>query len=173
MDLATRTMVEIGVPVGVIAAQSIGEPSTQLTLDTFHEGGVAGSSEASGIDRVKQLFEVRAPKNPAIVSPFDGILSFEETPEGGKFGKIKITSDMQKKTYLVKSDYKLAVKEGADLAKGAVYASRGASKLKTKEAGKVLEVNEDYIVLGVQEVYTKSLVGLAPKKTKVGDKVYK
>ena len=173
MDLATRTMVEVGVPVGVIAAQSIGEPSTQLTLDTFHEGGVAGSSEASGIDRVKQLFEVRAPKNPAIVSPFDGILSFEETPEGGKFGKIKITSDMQKKTYLVKSDYKLAVKEGADLAKGAVYASRGASKLKTKEAGKVLEVNEDYIVLGVQEVYTKSLVGLAPKKTKVGDKVYK
>ncbi len=173
MDLATRNLVEVGVPVGVIAAQSIGEPSTQLTLDTFHEGGVAGSSEASGIDRVKQLFEVRAPKNPAIVSPFDGVLSFEETPEGGKFGKIKITSETQKKTYLVKSDYEVVVKQGAELAKGAVYASRGASKLKTKEAGKVLEVNEDYIVLGVQEVYTKSLVGLAPKKTKIGDKVYK
>lgn len=85
MDLSTRSMVEVGVPVGVIAAQSIGEPSTQLTLDTFHEGGVAGSAEASGIDRVKQLFEVRAPKNPAIVSPFDGVISFEETPEGGKF----------------------------------------------------------------------------------------
>ncbi len=173
MDLATRNLVEVGVPVGVIAAQSIGEPSTQLTLDTFHEGGVAGSSEASGIDRVKQLFEVRAPKNPAIVSPFDGVLSFEETPEGGKFGKIKITSETQKKTYLVKSDYEVVVKQGAELAKGAVYASRGASKLKTKEAGKVLEVNEDYIVLVVQEVYTKSLVGLAPKKTKIGDKVYK
>lgn len=117
MDLATRNMVEIGVPVGVIAAQSIGEPSTQLTLDTFHEGGVAGSSEASGIDRVKQLFEVRAPKNPAGISPFDGTISFEETPEGGKFGKIKVTSEMQKKTYLVKSDYKVSVKEGADLAK--------------------------------------------------------
>lgn len=142
-------------------------------MDTFHEGGVAGSSEASGIDRVKQLFEVRAPKNPAGISPFDGTISFEETPEGGKFGKIKVTSEMQKKTYLVKSEYKVSVKEGAELAKGAVYASRGASKLKIKEAGKVLEVNEDYIVLGVQEVYTKSLVGLAPKKTKVGDKVYK
>lgn len=102
MDLATRNMVEVGVPVGVIAAQSIGEPSTQLTLDTFHEGGVAGSSEASGIDRVKQLFEVRSPKNPAGVSPFDGILDFEETPEGGRFGKIKVISDVIKKTYLIR-----------------------------------------------------------------------
>ena len=125
MDLATRNMVEVGVPVGVIAAQSIGEPSTQLTLDTFHEeNDVVGAAEASGIDRVKQLFEVRPPKNPAGISPFDGTISFEETPEGGKFGKMKVTSEMQKKTYLVKSEYKVIVKEGADLAKGAVYASK-------------------------------------------------
>ena len=173
MDLATRNLVEIWVPIWVIAAQSIWEPSTQLTLDTFHEGWVAGSSEASGIDRVKQLFEVRAPKNPAVVSPFDGVLSFEETPEGGKFGKLKVTSDVQKKTYLVKSDYEVVVKEGTELAKWAVYASRGASKLKVKEGGKVLEVNEDYIVLGVEEVFSKSLVGLAPKKTRAGERVYK
>jgi DNA-directed RNA polymerase subunit beta' len=86
MDLSSRKVVEIGIPVGIIAAQSIGEPSTQLTLDTFHEGGVAGQGDmATGIDRIKQLFEVRVPKNPAIVAPFDGILDFEETPEGGKF----------------------------------------------------------------------------------------
>ena len=108
----------------MIAAQSIGEPSTQLTIDTFHDGGVAGAAEASGIDRVKQLFEVRPPKNPAGISPFDGTISFEETPEGGRFGKIKVTSEMQKKTYLVKSDYKVIVKAGAELAKGAVYASK-------------------------------------------------
>ena len=173
MDLATRSLVEIWVPVWVIAAQSIWEPSTQLTLDTFHEGWVAGSSEASGIDRVKQLFEVRPPKNPAVVSPFDWTISFEETPEWGKFGKLKITSEIQKKTYLVKADYEVIVKKWAELAKWAAYASRGASKLKIKEAWKVLEVNEDYIVLWVQEVYTKSLVWLAPKKTKSGDKVYK
>lgn len=59
------------------------------------------------------------------------------------------------------------------LAKGAAYAAKGASKLKTKEAGKVLEVNEDYITLGVEEIFTKSLVGLNPKKTKVGERVYK
>ena len=173
MDLATRNLVEIWVPIWVIAAQSIWEPSTQVTLDTFHEGWVAGSSEASGIDRVKQLFEVRAPKNPAVVSPFDGILSFEETPEGGKFGKLKVTSDVQKKTYLVKSDYEVVVKQGAELAKWAVYAQRWASKLKVKEWGKVLEVNEDYIVLGVEEVFSKSLVGLSPKKTRAGERVYK
>ena len=173
MDLATRNLVEIWVPIWVIAAQSIWEPSTQVTLDTFHEGWVAGSSEASGIDRVKQLFEVRAPKNPAVVSPFDGILSFEETPEGGKFGKLKVTSDVQKKTYLVKSDYEVVVKKGAELAKWAVYAQRWASKLKVKEWGKVLEVNEDYIVLGVEEVFSKSLVGLSPKKTRAGERVYK
>jgi DNA-directed RNA polymerase subunit beta' len=86
MDLSSRKQVEIGIPVGIIAAQSIGEPSTQLTLDTFHAGGVAGQGDmATGIDRIKQLFEVRAPKNPAIVAPFDGTLDFEETPEGGKF----------------------------------------------------------------------------------------
>jgi DNA-directed RNA polymerase subunit beta' len=86
MDLSSRKLVEVGIPVGIIAAQSIGEPSTQLTLDTFHDGGVAGQGDmATGIDRIKQLFEVRAPKNPAIVAPFDGRLDFEETPEGGKF----------------------------------------------------------------------------------------
>jgi DNA-directed RNA polymerase subunit beta' len=86
MDLSSRRLVDVGIPVGIIAAQSIGEPSTQLTLDTFHEGGVAGQGDmATGIDRIKQLFEVRAPKNPAIVAPFDGTIEFEETPEGGKF----------------------------------------------------------------------------------------
>ena len=86
MDLSNRKLAEIGVPVGIIAAQSIGEPSTQLTLDTFHSGGVAGQGEiATGIDRSKQLSEVRPPKNPAIVAPFDGTIDFEETPEGGKF----------------------------------------------------------------------------------------
>lgn len=67
----------------------------------------------------------------------------------------------------------MIVKKGEMLAKGAAYAAKGASKLKTKEAGKVLEVNEDYITLGVEEIFTKSLVGLNPKKTKVGERVYK
>ncbi|MEI7919091.1 MAG: hypothetical protein WCH65_02515 [bacterium] len=85
----------------MIAAQSIGEPSTQLTLDTFHEGGVAqGGETTQGIDRVKQLFEVRDPKTPAIIAPFDGKVLFYET---NKVRYVKVISEYQKKTYLLKS----------------------------------------------------------------------
>lgn len=101
------------------------------------------------------------------------MISFEETPEGGKFGKIRITGEAQKRSYLVKDGYTVTVKPGEMLAKGGAYASKGSSKLKIKEAGRVLEVNEDFITIGVEEIFTKSLVGLAPKKTKVGAKVYK
>ena len=82
MDLATRKMVDIGAPIGIIAAQSIGEPATQLTMRTFHDGGAVaskGADMAQGIDRVKQLFEVRSPKNPAIIAPFDGTIAITET----------------------------------------------------------------------------------------------
>ena len=101
------------------------------------------------------------------------MISFEETPEGGKFGKIRITGEMQKRSYLVKEGYTVTVKPGELLAKGASYAAKGSSKLKIKEAGKVLDINEDFITIGVEEIFTKSLVGLTPKKTKVGARVYK
>ena len=162
VDLSTRTMVEVGVPVGIIAAQSIGEPSTQLTLDTFHEWGVAQWWETTqGIDRVKQLFEVRDPKTPAIIAPFDGKVSLYET---NKLRYIKVISEYQKKTYEIKSGYKLEIKKWEDIKKWWIYASKAKSKLKIKEAGKVLEIKSDYIVIGVQEEYVKSLTGLNPIK---------
>lgn len=189
MDLSSRKLVQVGVPVGIIAAQSIGEPSTQLTLDTFHSGGVAGQGEiATGIDRIKQLFEVRPPKNPAVIAPFDGTIDFEETPEGGRFGLMKITSDLQEEAYTIKSGYTLKVKEGQILAKGATYATKaksktskkgekattkGESQLKINESGKVLKITKDTLILGVQKTYAKSLYGLLPKKSKSGEKVLK
>lgn len=189
MDLSSRKLVQVGVPVGIIAAQSIGEPSTQLTLDTFHSGGVAGQGEiATGIDRIKQLFEVRPPKNPAVIAPFDGTIDFEETPEGGRFGLMKITSDLQEEAYTIKSGYTLKVKEGQILAKGATYATKaksktskkgekattkGESQLKINESGKVLKITKDTLILGIQKTYAKSLYGLLPKKSKSGEKVLK
>ncbi|GHW02823.1 DNA-directed RNA polymerase subunit beta' [candidate division SR1 bacterium] len=193
MDLSNRKLVEVGVPVGIIAAQSIGEPSTQLTLNTFHSGGVAGGGGeiATGIDRIKQLFEVRPPKNPAIVAPFDGTIDFEETPEGGKFGMIKITSDIIEKEYPIPAGFTCKVKVGQELAKGATYASKKkivATKLKAKtvvaaakgeslkkvtEKGQVLAVKKNSIILGVQENFSKSLFGLLPKKNRPGEKVIK
>lgn len=171
VDLSTRKIVEIGVPVGIIAAQSIGEPSTQLTLDTFHEGGVAKWGEqTTGIDRVKQLFEVRAPKTPAIIAPFDGTISIYET---GKMRYINITSEYQKKTYVVKDGYTVEVRKWQTLAKWWVYAGKAKSKLKVKEEGKVLETHKDRIVVGLQETITKPLLGLTPLKTKNGEEVFK
>ncbi|MFZ2150693.1 MAG: DNA-directed RNA polymerase subunit beta' [Candidatus Absconditicoccaceae bacterium] len=175
MDLATRKVVEIGTPVGIIAAQSIGEPSTQLTLDTFHEGGVAGKGGdiTHGIDRVKQLFEVRSPRTPAVVAPFDGTIYFSEVSEQNKTTVIKIVSEYTKKNYLIKDGYTTKLKKGQMLEKGASYAEKGKSKLKIKEEGKVLEVHDDCIVIGIQDIFSRPLTGLTAKKTKDGEKVYK
>ena len=123
-----------------------------------------------GIDRVKQLFEVRAPKSPAIIAPFDGVLSFYET---GKMRYVKIVSEFLKRTYLVKAGYTVDIKKGQVLAKGGVYASKSKSKLKVKEEGTVLEAHKDRIVLGVQETFTKPLLGLTALKTKDGTEVFK
>jgi len=171
-DLSTRRMVEIGVPVGIIAAQSIGEPSTQLTLSTFHEGWVAKwwwDATTLGIDRVKQLFEVRDPKIPAIITPFDGKVSFYET---NKVRYVKVVSEYQKKTYLLKTGYKVDVKKWEEVKKWWIFASKGKSKLKVKESGKILDIKADHIILGIQEEYIKSLTGLNAIK-KDGEEVFK
>ena len=159
-DLSTRRMVEIGVPVGIIAAQSIWEPSTQLTLDTFHEWGVAskGGDMTQGIDRVKQLFEVREPKMPAIIAPFDGKVN---SYEANKTSFVRVVSEYQKKTYMIKPGYTASVKKGEEVKKWGVFAAKGKSKLKVKEEGKILEIQKDHIIVGVQEEYVRSLLGLS------------
>ena len=72
-DLATGDLVRLGQAVGIIAAQSIGEPGTQLTMRTFHTGGVAGEDITQGLPRVEELFEARIPKGQAIMSEIDGV----------------------------------------------------------------------------------------------------
>lgn len=173
MDLGSRKMVEIGTPVGIIAAQSIWEPATQLTMNTFHTGWVAGKGGGDmtqGIERIKQLFEVRTPKNPAIISPFDGVLHFTEK---NKIPFLEVVSEYQRRNHIVKDGYEVLVKKWDYLKRGGAYAQKGASKLKIKDEWKVLEVYVDRIVLWVQEVYSKNITGLAPLITTSGTKVYK
>lgn len=172
MDLATREIVRLGTPVGIIAAQSIGEPSTQLTMDTFHKGGVvsAGEDMAQGIDRIKQLFEVRKPKTAAIVAPFDGVVHFTEQ---GKMRFMTIESHYEKETYLFKDGFKPTVKKGAELIKGSVYAISGKSKMKVKNDGTVLEVHKDHIVFGTKKYQEYSLIGLNPIGLEEGSEVLK
>jgi DNA-directed RNA polymerase subunit beta' len=74
-SLATGRLVEEGVAIGIIAAQSIGEPGTQLTMRTFHTGGVAGLDITSGLPRVEEIFEARVPKGEAIISEIDGVVT--------------------------------------------------------------------------------------------------
>lgn len=82
-DLANKSEVEVGEAVGIIAAQSIGEPGTQLTMRTFHTGGVAGGDITQGLPRVEELFEARKPKNNAIIAEIDGVVSWGEPDKNG------------------------------------------------------------------------------------------
>ncbi len=89
-NLATRELVEVGEAVGIIAAQSIGEPGTQLTMRTFHTGGVAGTDITAGLPRVEELFEARMPKGKAEISHIDGVVEILEGEDGAR--KVKVTS---------------------------------------------------------------------------------
>ncbi len=121
-NLATGKVVEIGEAVGVIAAQSIGEPGTQLTMRTFHTGGVAGTDITQGLPRVEELFEARIPKGKAIISEIDGEI---EIIRGEGIRKVKVTSrDVYDVPYVLTGrlhpvvEHGAVVQEGQEIAKG-------------------------------------------------------
>jgi DNA-directed RNA polymerase subunit beta' len=109
-DLARGQLVSIGEAVGIIAAQSIGEPGTQLTLRTFHTGGVAGVDITSGLPRVEELFEARIPKGQGIVSEIDGVVEITETEEGKRL-KV-ISSGVYRDDYPLPPGYEVVVDDG-------------------------------------------------------------
>ena len=88
--MAAGKRVDVGEAVGIIAAQSIGEPGTQLTMRTFHTGGVAGDDITHGLPRVQELFEARTPKGEAPIAETAGVVSFREDAKGKKIGTRKI-----------------------------------------------------------------------------------
>ncbi|HEY6379457.1 MAG TPA: DNA-directed RNA polymerase subunit beta' [Candidatus Dormibacteraeota bacterium] len=119
-NLATGRLVEIGEAVGVIAAQSIGEPGTQLTMRTFHTGGVAtgGSDITQGLPRVEELFEARVPRGKAVISEIDG--EVELVRADNKVGKIKVTQrDVLDTTYAIPPKHQVMVETGQSVAEGA------------------------------------------------------
>ncbi len=120
-DLGRGHTVDLNTAVGIIAAQSIGEPGTQLTLRTFHTGGVVGLDITSGLPRVEELFEARQPKAPAILSDIDGVAEVTHSDEGEK---IKISSsEVFREEYSLPSGFKVAVKDGQWVDIGTVLAS--------------------------------------------------
>jgi DNA-directed RNA polymerase subunit beta' len=134
-NLATGKIVEIGEAVGVIAAQSIGEPGTQLTMRTFHTGGVAGVDITQGLPRVEELFEARIPKGKAIISEIDGELEIIRQ-EGSR--KVRVTSKEEfEVSYPIDSKLQPLVKTGDDVMEGQELArdSKG-NGMRTRHAGK-------------------------------------
>ncbi|MEK7555526.1 MAG: DNA-directed RNA polymerase subunit beta' [Patescibacteria group bacterium] len=159
LDLGKNKPVEIGEAVGVVAAQSIGEPGTQLTLRTFHQGGIAGVDITHGLPRVEELFEARTPKGKAILAEDDGKIEDVEEKDGLKIIKLKITekttktkkkpkileySVLRTTTIFVKPNQQ--VKKGEQLCEGSID-PKELFELKNRE-----EV-ERYIVNEVQRIY--------------------
>lgn len=156
-DLAYTDVVKLGTAVGVIAAQSIGEPGTQLTMRTFHTGGVAGSDITQGLPRVEEIFESRPPKKKALIAEEGGLISIQEQqrtikgPKGeiitkSSFGEriLKIAyHDSEEDTYTIKDDFKLKVKDGETVGqKEVLYLDADSKKIKSKRFGRI-EIKEN------------------------------
>jgi DNA-directed RNA polymerase subunit beta' len=148
-NLATGRLVEIGEAVGVIAAQSIGEPGTQLTMRTFHTGGVAGVDITQGLPRVEELFEARIPKGRAIISEIDGELDIIRQ-DGSR--KVRITSREEfQVSYPLEAGMQVLVQDGQEVMEGQELARSDSAVLRTRHAGKVRVGKKEITVSAVDE----------------------
>ncbi len=156
LDLGRSAQVKLGEAVGIIAAQAIGEPGTQLTLRTFHAGGVAGTDITQGLPRVEEIFERRNPKNPAIVSETDGDVI--EVREEGREKIIKVLSDTKgdkkdnEMEYTVPFRRLPVVKVGDKVKKGQLLTDGSAKITEIFKAGGK-ELAENYIIDEINKVY--------------------
>ncbi len=163
MGLATHEEVNIGESVGIIAAQSIGEPGTQLTMRTFHQGGVAGGDITQGLPRVEELFEARKPKGLAIITEISGVVKIVEDK---KKKEVIITSKDDSKTYTIPFGSKLRVKDG-DEVKAADPLTEGSIN-----PNEILEIKGpegvyNYLIQEVQKVYRNQGVDINDKHIEV------
>ena len=168
-DLANKTSVEIGEAVGIIAAQSIGEPGTQLTMRTFHTGGVAGGDITQGLPRVEELFEARKPKSAAIIAEIDGIARNGEPDKNG-LKTIVIdpydAENQQSREYVIPYGVQTRVKEG-DSVKAGDNITDGAKN--PHDILRICGIREThrYLVKEVQKVYKSQGVEINDKHIEV------
>ncbi len=162
-DLVTREMVALGTPVGVIAAQSIGEPGTQLTMRTFHTGGIVGLDITQGLPRVEELLEARVPKYAAQISEIAGKVKIEESEEGYTV-KIKSTNlkPPVEREYFIPPTSELTVADG-DLVSAGTPLSAGYLDIKEVLSISGLRQAQQYIIDGTQEVYESQGVAINDK----------
>ncbi len=171
LDLGRNHLVQLGEAVGIVAAQSIGEPGTQLTMRTFHIGGIAGTDITQGLPRVEEIFENRMPKTEGIIAEFDGRII--EIKENQKQKIIRVQKEATKekedadiKEYAIPAVINVKVKQGDDVKKGQIL-SEGHLDLK-----KLFKINGEealhrYIVQEVQEIYQTQGEGINDKHLEI------
>ena len=164
-NMATGQAVQVGEAVGIIAAQSIGEPGTQLTMRTFHNGGVAGDDITQGLPRVEELFEARKPKGLAIITEFGGVATIKDTK---KKREIIVTNNEtgETKTYLIPYGSRIKIMDGAVLEAGDELTEGSVNPhdiLKIKGVRAV----QDYLIQEVQRVYRLQGVEINDKHIEV------
>ena len=164
-NMATGEAVQVGGAVGIIAAQSIGEPGTQLTMRTFHTGGVAGDDITQGLPRVEELFEARKPKGLAIIAEFGGVAAIKDTK---KKREIVITNNEtgESKTYLIPYGSRIKVLDGATLEAGDEL-TEGSVNPHDLLKIKGIRAVQDYMLREVQRVYRLQGVDISDKHIEV------
>ena len=164
-NMATGEAVQVGEAVGIIAAQSIGEPGTQLTMRTFHAGGVAGDDITQGLPRVEELFEARKPKGLAIIAEFGGVATIKDTK---KKREVVITNDEtgESKTYLIPYGSRIKILDGATLEAGDEL-TEGSVNPHDLLKIKGIRAVQDYMLREVQRVYRLQGVDIADKHIEV------
>ena len=163
-NLATGKEVNIGEAIGIIAAQSIGEPGTQLTMRTFHTGGVAGGDITQGLPRVEELFEARKPKGLAVIAEIAGRVEIDET--GKRKEIIVVPNEGEKQVYSIAYNSRLRVKEG-QMVKAGDPLTQGSINPHDIVRVKGIDGVQEYIVKEVQRVYRLQGVDVNDKHIEV------
>ena len=162
LNLATGNVVEVGEATGIMAAQSIGEPGTQLTMRTFHTGGVASAADITqGLPRVEELFEARIPKAKATIAEIDGKITRITDDKNNRF-KIYITNDVETREHITQYNAKLKVEKGDQVVAGQALTEGSISP---KELLAVTDPTtvEEYILKEIQKVYKSQGVDVSDK----------
>ena len=159
-DLSSGLPVNVGEAVGIIAAQSIGEPGTQLTMRTFHTGGVAGSDITQGLPRVEELFEARTPKKPAVMAEYDGVVRIH-AGEGTNVNDVILTTDEKDEVikYQIPYGMRLAINDGDHVIKGQAL-TEGNKAPSDIMAILGLDAVYEYIIKEIQKTYRSQSVNV-------------
>lgn len=164
-NLATGEKVEVGEAVGTIAAQSIGEPGTQLTMRTFHTGGVAGSDITQGLPRIQEIFEARNPKGQAVITEIEGVVEDIKLAKDRQ-QEIVVKGANETRSYLASGNSRIIVEIGQPVQRGEVL-TEGSIEPKNYLSVAGLNATESYLLKEVQKVYRMQGVEIDDKHVEV------